>query len=101
MALAAILLWYLGIGVLAAVGAVTISRARFSPRIEHIFFACLLILIAAMYLAFVAYFGDHSAPGGRRRCKPEYDDVHRVALATGRPASDIFWLAADAAERAS
>ena len=61
MALAAILLWYLGIGVLAAVGAVTISRARFSPRIEHIFFALLLIPIAAMYLAFLAYFGDHSA----------------------------------------
>ena len=61
MAHAAILLWYIGIGVLAAVGAVTISRALFSPRIEHIFFALLLILIAAMYLAFVAYFGDHSA----------------------------------------
>ena len=61
MALAAILLWYLGIGVLAAVGVVTISRARFSPRFEHIFFALLLIPIAAMYLAFAAYFGDHSA----------------------------------------
>ncbi len=61
MALAAILLWYLGIGVLAAIGAVTISRARFSPRTEHIFFGLLLIPIAAMYLAFLAYFGDHSA----------------------------------------
>jgi hypothetical protein len=56
MALAAILLWYLGIGVLAAVGAGTISRARLSPRFEHIFFALLLIPIAAMYLAFLAYF---------------------------------------------
>jgi hypothetical protein len=45
MALAAILLWYIGIGVLAAVGAVTISRARFSPRFEQIFFALLLIPI--------------------------------------------------------
>jgi hypothetical protein len=61
MALAAILLWYFGIGVLAAVGAVMITRARFSPRTEHIFFALLLIPIAAMYLAFLAYFGDHSA----------------------------------------
>lgn len=61
MALAAILLWYLGIGVVAAIGAVAISRARFSPRIEHIFFALLLIPIAAMYLAFLAYFGDYSA----------------------------------------
>ena len=61
MALVAILLWYFGIGVLAAIGAVTISRARFSPRTEHIFFALLLLPIAAMYLAFLAYFGDHSA----------------------------------------
>jgi hypothetical protein len=61
MALAAIWLWYLGIGVVAAFGAVTISRARFSPRSEHIFFVLLLIPIAAMYLVFVAYFGDHSA----------------------------------------
>ena len=60
MALAAILCWYLIIGVLAAIGSVTISRARFLPRVEHIFFALLLVLIAAMYLAFVAYFGDDS-----------------------------------------
>jgi len=61
MALAAILVWYLVIGALAAIGSVTISRARFSPRVEHIFFALLLIPIAAMYLAFLSYFGDHSA----------------------------------------
>jgi len=60
MALAAILILYLVIGALAAIGSVTISRSRFSPRVEHIFFALLLIPIAAMYLAFVAYFGDHS-----------------------------------------
>lgn len=60
MALAAILCWYLAIGVLAAIGSVTISRSRFSPRVEQIFFALLLVLIAAMYLAFVAYFGDYS-----------------------------------------
>ena len=39
-------------------------------------------------------------PDGRLRSKPEYDDVHRVAVATGRPLSDIFWLASAAAERA-
>jgi hypothetical protein len=60
MALAAILCWYLVIGVLAAIGSVTISRSRFSPRVEHIFFALLLVPIAAMYLAFVAYFADDS-----------------------------------------
>lgn len=61
MALAAILIWYLVIGVLAAIGSVTVSRSRFSPRVEHTVFALLLIPIAAMYLAFLAYFGDFSA----------------------------------------
>jgi uncharacterized protein (DUF111 family) len=37
-------------------------------------------------------------PGGERRAKPEFDDVQRVALATGRPAADIYQLAL-AAER--
>ena len=60
MALAAILIWYLVIGVLAAIGSVTVSRSRFSPRVEHRLFALLLIPIAAMYLVFVAYFGDYS-----------------------------------------
>ena len=60
MALAAILIWYFGLGVLASIGAVAISRARFSPRLEHTFFALVLIPIAAMYLVFNAYFGDHS-----------------------------------------
>ena len=60
MALAVILMWYLVIGVLAALGSVTISRSRFSPRMEHMFFALLLIPIGAMYLAFVAYFGDYA-----------------------------------------
>jgi hypothetical protein len=60
MALAAILSLYLIIGVVAAIGSVTISRSRFSPRAEHIFFALLLVPIAAMYLAFVAYFGDYT-----------------------------------------
>jgi hypothetical protein len=60
MALAAILSLYLAIGVVAAIGSVTISRSRFSPRVEHTFFALLLVPIAAMYLAFVAYFGDYA-----------------------------------------
>ena len=37
-------------------------------------------------------------PTGERRAKPEFDDVHRVALATGRSAFDIYQLAL-AAER--
>jgi pyridinium-3,5-bisthiocarboxylic acid mononucleotide nickel chelatase len=38
-------------------------------------------------------------PGGRRRAKPEFDDVQRVAQATGRPVADIFQLAMEAGER--
>jgi uncharacterized protein (TIGR00299 family) protein len=38
-------------------------------------------------------------PDGRRRGKPEFDDVVRVAEATGRPVADIFSLATLAAER--
>jgi uncharacterized protein (TIGR00299 family) protein len=38
-------------------------------------------------------------PDGGRRAKPEFDDVQRAALATGRPASDIFGLARTAWER--
>jgi uncharacterized protein (TIGR00299 family) protein len=38
-------------------------------------------------------------PGGGRRAKPEFEDVRRVALATGRSPQDIFWLASLEAER--
>jgi uncharacterized protein (DUF111 family) len=37
-------------------------------------------------------------PDGARRAKPEFDDVQRIALATGRSAFDIYQLAL-AAER--
>lgn len=38
-------------------------------------------------------------PDGRRRAKPEFEDVQRVALKTGRSTHDIFWLASLEAER--
>jgi len=38
-------------------------------------------------------------PNGRRRAKPEFADVQRVALATGRPLQDISRLATAEAER--
>ena len=41
------------------------------------------------------------APDGSPRTKPEFTDVERVALATGRPLQDIFRLAAAEAERQS
>jgi pyridinium-3,5-bisthiocarboxylic acid mononucleotide nickel chelatase len=40
-------------------------------------------------------------PNGKRRAKPEFTDVERVALATGRPLQDISRLAAMEAERYS
>ncbi len=39
-----------------------------------------------------------SLPDGTRRAKPEYDDVERVALATGRAPRDIFLEAAALAD---
>jgi uncharacterized protein (DUF111 family) len=38
-------------------------------------------------------------PDGHTRVKPEFADVQRVALATGRPLQDIFRLASAAADR--
>jgi len=61
LALIAILALYGGVGLLAAIGTVTISRLRFPPRFEHIFFSLLLIPVAVMYLAFVAYFDKPAA----------------------------------------
>jgi pyridinium-3,5-bisthiocarboxylic acid mononucleotide nickel chelatase len=39
-------------------------------------------------------------PDGTKRAKPEFADVQRVSLATGRPLQDIFRLALTGAERA-
>jgi hypothetical protein len=61
MALISILFLYLGIGVLAAIGTTTITRSRFSPAAERRFFTLLLLPVAAIYLAFVAYFDAPSA----------------------------------------
>jgi uncharacterized protein (DUF111 family) len=38
-------------------------------------------------------------PDGSERAKPEFDDVQRVALATGRRAADIYELALAIPER--
>ena len=38
-------------------------------------------------------------PDGASRAKPEFDDVQRIALATGRRPADIYQLALGAAER--
>jgi len=47
---------YVGIGVMAARGTICIFRKILSPKSEQIFYAMFLIAVAALYLAFAAYF---------------------------------------------
>ena len=61
MALAVIIIWYIVIGVLAALGTIAISKVWFSPKVEQIFFGLLLVPVAAMYLAFTSFFGATGA----------------------------------------
>ena len=61
MALSVIIALYASIGLLAAVGSIFLSQKLFSAKGQQIFFALFLIAIAAFYLAFTAYFGDHEA----------------------------------------
>jgi len=61
VALSIIIILYAGIGVLAALGTIAISRERFSAKVEQIFFGLLLAPIAAVYLAFTSYFGAAGA----------------------------------------
>jgi uncharacterized protein DUF6010 len=56
-----IVVLYATVGVMAAAGAISISRKIFGPRAEQVFYGIFLILIAAFYLAFVAYFGNPAA----------------------------------------
>ncbi|CAA0112797.1 DUF6010 family protein [Zhongshania aliphaticivorans] len=61
MALAIIMILYVSIGVLAAVGSMYLSY-RFVPvRYESALYSVFLVFIAAFYLAFTSYFGDESA----------------------------------------
>jgi len=52
---------YVVIGLLAATGTICISRKILTPKSEQIFYAMFLILVAAFYLAFAAYFGATTA----------------------------------------
>jgi hypothetical protein len=56
-----IVILYAAIGLLAVPGAIFIARKVLAPKAEQIFFAIFLIMIAAFYLAFVAYFGVATA----------------------------------------
>jgi hypothetical protein len=50
-------LLYLVIGLLGAIGSILVVRRIFQGRWEQIFWASFLVVIAAFYLSFAAYFG--------------------------------------------
>ena len=50
-------LLYAVIGLLAAIGSIFIFRRIFQGRWEQIFWTSFLVVIAAFYLSFAAYFG--------------------------------------------
>lgn len=56
-----IVILYAVVGLLAAAGAVSITRKIFGPRAEQVFYGMFLIMIAAFYLAFAVYFGNATA----------------------------------------
>jgi len=56
-----IVVLYAVIGFMAAAGAVYIVRKILAPKAEQIFYAIFLIMIAAFYLAFAAYYGAATA----------------------------------------
>src|SRR5262245_12057526 len=61
MALAIIMVWYAGIGALAAAGSMYLSHTFVPAKHEATFYGLLLIVIAAFYLACTSYFGDAAA----------------------------------------
>jgi hypothetical protein len=61
LALSLIIVLYVGVGVLAAVGSIAISKKQFSAKVEEIFYGLLLAPIAAIYLAFTAHFAANDA----------------------------------------
>jgi hypothetical protein len=56
-----IVILYATIGLMAAAGTIFVGRKIFGPKAEQFFYGMFLILIAAFYLAFVAYFGNAAA----------------------------------------
>src|SRR5262245_37098284 len=56
-----IVVLYAVIGLMSVVGAVVMGRKVFGPRAEQVFYGMFLIMIAAFYLAFTAYFGVATA----------------------------------------
>lgn len=61
MALAVIMVLYVSIGALAAVGSMYLSHRFVPAKHEATLYGLFLIAIAAFYLAFTSYFGDAAA----------------------------------------
>lgn len=55
-----IVILYAVIGFMAA-GTIFVARKIFAPKAEQVFYAMFLIMVAAFYLAFAAYFGVATA----------------------------------------
>ena len=55
-----IVMLYAVVGLLAAAGAISITR-KIGPKAEQVLYGLFLVIIAALYLAFVAYFGKATA----------------------------------------
>jgi hypothetical protein len=51
-----IVVLYLSVGIMAAAGCVAIGRRFLRPKLEQVFYGVFLMMIAAFYLAFTAYF---------------------------------------------
>ena len=58
---AVIVVLYLVIGLLTAMGTIFAARKLFSSKAEQVFYAMFLVMIASFYLAFAAYFGASGA----------------------------------------
>lgn len=61
MGFVVIVILYATVGLMASAGTIFIARKFLAPKAEQIFYAMFLIMVAAFYLAFAAYFGAASA----------------------------------------
>jgi hypothetical protein len=61
LAFVVIVIVYTVLGLMAAAGTISIAQKILGPRAEQIFYAVFLVMIAAFYLAFTAYFGVATA----------------------------------------
>ena len=61
VAFTVILVIYITVGILAAIGTAFVSKTLLPPKAEQVFYAAYLVMIAGFYLAFIVYFGSERA----------------------------------------